>query len=557
MKDPWFEPIMSFTPRSKKCQRLFFLLVAVTALILLYSIGAGLNCYFQTGKCGKGKGIHLFGGVSLDYVKARQQIELRRETLKESLKGTAEAPTIETVPLYYPPNDVPVYGNFAEAVKARANEDNLIILSSLDRGYVDMAINLYETSFVKFSIRNFLFVCTDDEAVTLLRERGIPCFLGFQLKSSKAQSSYGSAAFKEKTHIKTKIILDAMELGYDVLIVDVDIVFLKNPIPFFTCDDCDIQIQDDGPEINSGFYYVRPTKQAVKLHSSSLELAHRSRGLSNQQCINRVLNTMRKQRAIKVKVLDSSLFPRGQVFFEKGRRMFSDDPPCGECVIVHNNWIVGGAAKVYRFKEFGMWMIDHDGYYSSNNTKYLLYNNFIRVPGKDTTRKLEIDTLKVALSIGRVLDRKVILPAFHCDGCKDEPCKNPTGRCSLNTFIRIKTFDQNFIDAYREHTFLKHPKVPQHVKDSTSPLYLIESSTSEKYKDDHAMKLQDADKTFQPKDSEGATKEEILEWFGTGEISQYKILRFHSLYKAYKVSQDAGFQESLSASLKPASYRQY
>ena len=378
----------------------------------------------------------------------------------------------------------------------------------------------------------------------------------FQVKSNAAHSSYGSAAFKEKTHIKTKIILDALELGFDVLIVDVDIVFLKNPIPFFDCDNCDIQIQSDGPEINSGFYYVRPTKPAVKLHQSSLELAHRSRGLSNQQCINKILNSMRKQKSIKVKVLSDSEFPRGYIFFEKGKRMFSDDPPCDKCVIIHNNWIVGGAAKIYRFKEFGLWMIDN-GYYSSNSTKYILYNNFASVSGKGATRNLEIEALKSALAIGRILDRKVILPAFHCMDCKNEACRNPTGRCSLNSHINIKTFNQNFLDSYREHVFLKNPKVPQSVKDSLSPVYRIESSFTKQHKDDTAMKLLNVDRTLNPKSKDGASRDEIVRWFGNSEMNHFKVLRLHTMYKAYLLSEDPAFEKSLSSSIKPALYRQY
>ena len=86
------------------------------------------------------------------------------------------------LPLRYNPEEVPVYGSFEDAVRARANEDNLIILSSLDKGYVDMALNLWETSFLKFKIRNFLFICTDEEAVVLMRKQGLPCFLGFKVR---------------------------------------------------------------------------------------------------------------------------------------------------------------------------------------------------------------------------------------------------------------------------------------------------------------------------------------------------------------------------------------
>ena len=83
-------------------------------------------------------------------------------------------------PLVYEPSEVPVYKSFADAVKARA-KDQLIILASLDKSYVDMALNLYETSFVKFGINNFLFVCTQDEAVLQMKRHGIPCYMEYKV----------------------------------------------------------------------------------------------------------------------------------------------------------------------------------------------------------------------------------------------------------------------------------------------------------------------------------------------------------------------------------------
>ena len=50
--------------------------------------------------------------------------------------------------------------------------------------------------------------------------------------------------------MKTDLILKALNLGYTVIIVDVDIIFLKNPIPGLQCDSCDISIQSDSTEVN-------------------------------------------------------------------------------------------------------------------------------------------------------------------------------------------------------------------------------------------------------------------------------------------------------------------
>ena len=43
--------------------------------------------------------------------------------------------------------------------------------------------------------------------------------------------------------------------------------------------------------------------------------------------------------------------------------------------VVHNNWIVTKSAKIYRFKETGLWSYDHQGYFSNKTNKYLTYNN--------------------------------------------------------------------------------------------------------------------------------------------------------------------------------------
>ena len=67
-----------------------------------------------------------------------------------------------------------------------------------------------------------------------------------------------------------------------------------------------------------------------------------------------------------VQVLNTRLFPCGMLYYEKPkRRMFYFDNPCNECVVMHNNWIVGGEAKVYRFKEHASWFVDKEGYYTS------------------------------------------------------------------------------------------------------------------------------------------------------------------------------------------------
>merc|ERR1712045_368741 len=85
--------------------------------------------------------------------------------------------------------------------------------------------------------------------------------------------------------------------------------------------------------------------------------------------------------------------------------------------IVHNNWIVSKAAKIYRFKEVGLWTFDKDEYYSNISQKYILYKNY-RDFGNDTLYHEKL-ALKTALTMGKILNRVVVLPKFDCRLCKN------------------------------------------------------------------------------------------------------------------------------------------
>ena len=55
-------------------------------------------------------------------------------------------------------------GEFFNTLKTKANDDNLILLAVVDYAYLDMAVNLFETSIQKFNITNFLFICLDNSS---------------------------------------------------------------------------------------------------------------------------------------------------------------------------------------------------------------------------------------------------------------------------------------------------------------------------------------------------------------------------------------------------------
>ncbi len=435
--------------------------------------------------------------------------------------------------------------------------DNMIILLSVDYGYIDLALNFYFTSLQKLNLGNYLFVGSDLRACAILKSFNISCFDYIHDRDGGSSSAYNSKAFKRKTHLKTKIVLEALKQGLKVLMVDVDIAFFKNPFQHMECASCDVQIQSDVIEGNSGFYLVQPTQATIRLHREAWEQGLQKPQISNQKALDRKMEQMMRRKEISVKTLSNAQFPNGKVFFEDGKRMFVGDNPCDKCVIVHNNWIVDGEAKVYRFKEYGLWDVDVDRYYSDPTRKYIAYGNPVDFGGKGTVKEEEA-ALKTALSLGYLLNRTVILPTFHCHGCKYGACKNKRQLCGFNTFFRISTFDKQFRNAYREHVFLQHRKVPDSVKKSRTATLLISTSGSQ------VKDVSGEIRTLTPLNiTQGASVEEVIAWFAMDkEIASRSILNFHSLYgkvltgfvseRSYKPVVD-----KLANAFKKTDYRQY
>jgi len=179
---------------------------------------------------------------------------------------------------------------------------------------------------------------------------------------------------------------------------------------------------------------------------------------------------------LKVTSLDEDRFVNGRVYFAKPQRWLPSqrqkcvrkkDNTCA--VVVHNNWIVSKAAKIYRFREHLMWMYDGDDeYYTSNTRLYLTYINqqkYLFRAGRSgdkpaVAKQSELSALRTAMTIGYVLNRTVILPKFHNGSESAERL--------LSDVLPIKRFDEYLSGHYRESSFLFHPKVPANVKSGLS-----------------------------------------------------------------------------------------
>lgn len=424
-----------------------------------------------------------------------------------------------------------ISSSFISGLERAANAQKQVVLSIVDYGFLDFAVNFKEVSIDRLNISNFLLVCTDKHSHLELNLLGIPCCLHqYGNSASDKASDFGTVDYYEKTNVKTAIVIQALSLGYTVLVVDLDVILFRNPFTYFPCDECDIHFQMDRDLYNSGFVYVRPTSAAQTFYNTAWNLYMKYQKAHDQAYINMAVKVLREEKRLpKIHSLSMQLFQCGVFYFEHGNRMFENKPTCDECVMAHNNYLGSSAAKVYRFRENLLWMVDSGTYYSNASARYLMYDNPFDF-GLET-RQAEVEALKSALILATVTSRLVILPTFRCCTCNSRiECSHPMHRCSLLSELHVKLFDESFRNLYREHVFLKHPKVPSEVKTSQSPCLLINStSVASKNVSDDCRILQPANL------EDGATIEEMEKWFGP--YQNVSVLHFHSLYGAHSTKQ--------------------
>ena len=192
-------------------------------------------------------------------------------------------------------------------LKSIADETNTIMISYVEFGYIDFAINLYVTSTERFQIQNYLFISSDTKSCSILSARNINCLHYFNgVLEQGIASDFRTKGFLMKSHLKIKLVLDALELGFNLILVDLDIVFLKNPLPYLkeNIQDLDILIQDNTNECNTGFYYIKPTNSSLLLFEKAWEIADTP--LGQKQDDQRIIADLRKHLLFKQNLKSSS-----------------------------------------------------------------------------------------------------------------------------------------------------------------------------------------------------------------------------------------------------------
>ncbi|KAL7125748.1 hypothetical protein ABFS83_14G137400 [Erythranthe nasuta] len=192
-----------------------------------------------------------------------------------------------------------------------------------------------------------------------------------------AAHKFGSQGFFNFTARRPRHLLQILELGYNVMYNDVDMVWLSDPFPYLKGEH-DVYFMDDMAFVKpldhshelpppgkkgrtyicSCFIYLRPTSGANLLMKKWIEELQdqpwsRAKKANDQPGFNWALNKTAGQ--VDVYLLPQKAFPTGGLYF-KNKTWVQETK--GMHVVIHNNYIIGFEKKTKRFKDYGLWLAD-------------------------------------------------------------------------------------------------------------------------------------------------------------------------------------------------------
>lgn len=254
-----------------------------------------------------------------------------------------------------------------------------VILTAFNFSYRDMMMNFVCNlrRLRMYPSHNVLIAALDRRAYLYGYVRSLPIFL-FDSTSGTSSPSYGSDEFRRLTKLKTKLVLQALRLGVNVLWSDVDIIYFRNPITDLWNTPGDIIIQSNAADgiqsnrrrrLNSGFYLAKHSPNVITTFMHIIKYAHDATDLSEQPCFYDVVCGQSAQFVVgtdrcvyagkvTVRILDRAKYANGLTkslwnFSTTHDERIGDSPMHRQLYMLHNNWIVGGDRKRERLRRHG------------------------------------------------------------------------------------------------------------------------------------------------------------------------------------------------------------
>ncbi|KAF3556970.1 hypothetical protein F2Q69_00011197 [Brassica cretica] len=357
----------------------------------------------------------------------------------------------------------------------------------------------------------------DTKLLEALYWKGVPVFdMGSHM--STVDVGWGSPTFHKMGREKVILIDSVLPFGYELLMCDTDMVWLKNPLPYLarypeadvltssdqvvpTVVDDSLDIwQQVGAAYNIGIFHWRPTESAKKLAKEWKEMLLADDKVWDQNGFNEIV---RKQLGpsvdgdsglfyaydgnLKVGILPASIFCSGHTYFVQAMYQQLRLEPYA----LHTTFQYAGTeGKRHRLRE-GMVFFDPPEYYDAPGgfisfkpsiPKSLLLDRKHTIESHFTLVNHQMKQIRSALAIASLLNRTLVMPPIWCrldrlwfghPGTLVGSMTRQPFICPLDHVFEVNIMLKELPEdefgpgiGIREYSFLDNPALPKQVKDS-------------------------------------------------------------------------------------------
>lgn len=402
-----------------------------------------------------------------------------------------------------------------ELVQERV-KDNVVVATFGNYAFMDFILT-WVKHLTDLGVENLLVGAMDTKLLEALYWKGVPVFdMGSHM--STIDVGWGSPTFHKMGREKVILIDSMLPFGYELLMCDTDMVWLKNPLPYLarypeadvltSTDQVTPTVTDDrldmwqqvGGAYNIGIFHWRPTDSAKKLAKEWKDMLLADDKIWDQNGFNDLVHRQlgpsvdvenglvyAYDGSLKLGLLPASIFCSGHTYFVQAMYQQLRLEPYA----VHTTFqYAGTAGKRHRLRE-AMVFYDQPEYYDSPGgfltfrpsiPKSLLLDGEHNLDTHFTLVNYQMKQIRTALAMASVLNRTLVMPPLWCrldrlwfphPGVLIGSMTRQPFICPLDHVFEVQTMlkalpEEEFGPGIniREHSFFDNPLMPARVKDS-------------------------------------------------------------------------------------------
>ncbi|MQL98019.1 hypothetical protein Taro_030727 [Colocasia esculenta] len=476
------------------------------------------------------------GDVSANFSKSSDNATLDNhgKLVRSSQVPQSQLENIWTRSIWDPPpsgSKIPPLKTFRltkETAKYRV-KDKVLIVTFGNYAFMDFILN-WVKHLTDLNVTNLVVGAMDTKLLEALYWKGVPVYdMGSNMMT--VDVGWGSPAFHKMGREKVFLINALLPFGYELLVCDTDMVWLKNPLPYIarfpkadiltssdqliptvTDDSLDIWSQVTGA-FNIGIFHWRPTEPAKKLAKEWKDLLLSDDAIWDQNGFNELVHKVYGPAVknandlvytfdgtLKLGILPANIFCSGHTYFVQAQYQQLGLQPYA----VHTTFQYGGTeGKRHRLRE-GMVFYDPPDYYDKPGgflsfkphiPKSLLLEGEHTIETHFTLVNYQIKQIRTALAISSLLNRTLVMPPLWCrldrlwfghPGALPGTMSRQPFLCPLDHVFEVNVMLKDLAEEeygpkidFREYSFLDNPLLPQQVKESRLEVQLCEEGSED------------------------------------------------------------------------------